>query len=95
MAARYAPNEARYRAYYGRALAASEKTQRLAEAELQAAVRLEPSNSTYHTLLAELYFDLQFHNRAQAEVDRALSLDPNNATANSLQRKLQKSRKTG
>ncbi len=95
VAARQAPNEARYRAYYGRALAAGERTRRLAEAELQAAVRLEPSNATYHTLLAELYLELQFHNRAQTEVERALSLDPNNAAANSLQRKLQKSRKTG
>jgi curved DNA-binding protein CbpA len=95
VAARHAPNEARYRAYYGRALGASERTQRLAEAELQAAVRLEPTNATYHTLLAELYLDLQFHKRAQTELERALSLDPNNAAANSLQRKLQKLQKTG
>lgn len=95
VAARHAPNEARYRAYYGRALAASERTQRLAEVELQAAVKLDPTNATYHTLLAQLYLDLNFHNRAQAELERALSLDPNNATANSLQRKLQKLRKTG
>ncbi|HYJ84574.1 MAG TPA: DUF4388 domain-containing protein [Pyrinomonadaceae bacterium] len=95
VAARHSPNDARYRAYYGRALAASERTQRSAEVELQAAVRLEPANATYHTLLAQLYFDLQFHNRAQAELERALSLDPNNASANALQRRLQKSRKTG
>ncbi len=95
VAARHAPNEARYRAYYGRALAASERTQRLAEVELQAAVKLDPTNATYHTHLAQLYLDLDFHNRAQAELERALSLDPNNATANSLRRKLQKSRKTG
>jgi curved DNA-binding protein CbpA len=95
VAARQAPNEARYRAYYGKALAAGERTRRLAEAELQAAVRLDPSNATYHTHLGELYLDLQFHKRAQAEVERALTLDPNNAAANALQRKLQKSRKTG
>lgn len=95
VAARQAPNEARYRAYYGKALAFGERTRRLAEAELQAAVRLDPGNATYHTLLGELYLDLQFPKRAQAEVERALALDPHNDGANSLQRKLQKSRKTG
>src|SRR6266850_2313160 len=92
-AARLAPNEARYRAYYGRALAASEKTRRLAENEIQAAVTLDPGNATYRTMLAELYFDLKFHRRAQTELDRALALDPNNASAQSLSRKLERSGK--
>jgi predicted Zn-dependent protease len=93
MASRLAPDEPRYRAYYGRALAASEKTRRLAETEIQAAVTLEPSNATYRTMLAELYFDLKFHRRAQSELDRALAIDPNNATAHSLLRKLESSAK--
>ena len=92
-ASRLAPQEARYRAYYGRALAASEKTRRLAENEIQAAVRLDPANAVFRTMLAELYFELKFHRRAQTEVDRALALDPNNALAHSLLRKLEKSRK--
>ncbi len=94
-AARLAPQEARYRAYYGRALAASEKTRRLAENEIQAAVQLDPSSANFRTMLAELYFDLKFHRRAQTEVERALALDPNNALAQSLLRKLEKSRKVG
>lgn len=94
-AARMSPHEPRYRAYYGRALAADEKTRRLAENELQAAVKLEPSNALYRTMLAELYFDLRFHRRAQTELDRALALDPSNANALSLLRKLKKSRKAG
>lgn len=94
-AARVAPNEARYRAYYGRALASNERTRRLAESEIQAAVRIEPSNSTYRTMLAELYFDLKFQKRAQAELDRALVLDPNNASAQVLLRKFERSRKAG
>jgi hypothetical protein len=93
-ASRLAPNEARYRAYYGRALAASEKTRRLAESEIQAAVTLDPRNATYRTMLAELYFDLKFHRRAQTELDRAFALDPNNASAQSLLRKLERSGKT-
>jgi curved DNA-binding protein CbpA len=94
-ASRLAPQEARYRAFYGRALAANENTRRLAENEIQAAVKLEPANAAFRTMLAELYFDLKFHRRAQTELDRALAIDPNNATAHSLLRKLQKSRKVG
>lgn len=92
-AARLVPKDARYRAYYGRALAASEKTRRLAENEIQVAVTLDPGNATYRTMLAELYFDLKFHRRAQTELDRALALDPNNGSAQSLLRKLQSSGK--
>lgn len=94
-AARLEPQDARYRAYYGRALAAGEKTRRLAENEIQAAVKLDPTNAAFRTMLAELFFDLKFHRRAQTELDRALALDPNNALALSLLRKLEKSRKVG
>jgi curved DNA-binding protein CbpA len=94
-AARLAPQEARYRAYYGRALAASEKTRRLAESEIQAAVQLDSGSATFRTMLAELYFDLKFHKRAEAEVERALAIDPKNLNAQALLRKLEKSRKVG
>jgi len=87
-ASRIAPREARYRAHYGRALAATEKTRRLAEREIQAAVALDPGNANYRTMLAQLYFDLKFHHRAQTELDRALALDPNNPGALSLLRKI-------
>jgi curved DNA-binding protein CbpA len=91
-AARMEPGDARYRAYYGRALAANERTRRLAENEIQAAVKMEPANVTFRTMLAELYFDLKFHKRAQTELNRALGLDPNNTGAILLQRKLDRSR---
>ncbi len=94
-AAHLEPQVARYRAYYGRALAADEKTRRLAETEIQAAVRLDPENAVFHTMLAELYFELKFHRRAQTELDRALAIDRNNVRANLLLRKLEKSRKVG
>jgi curved DNA-binding protein CbpA len=92
-AARLNPQEPRYRAHYGRALAANEQTRRLAEGEIQMAVKLEPSNALYRTMLAELYFELKFHRRAQTELDRALELDPNNSTARALLRKVRKLRK--
>lgn len=88
-ASRLAPQEAKYRAYYGRALAASEKTRRLAENEIQAAVALEPANANYRIMLAELYLDLKFYRRAKAEVDRALALDPNSSTAQTVLRKIE------
>jgi curved DNA-binding protein CbpA len=92
-AARLSPREARYRAQYGRALAAGKQTRRLAESELQAAVKLEPSNPRFRTMLAELYFDLNFHRRAQTELQRALALDPNNEKARALLRKIEKARR--
>jgi curved DNA-binding protein CbpA len=88
-AARLAPNQSRYRAYYGRALAAHPQTKRLAEAELQAAVKLEPANASYRVMLAKLYSDLGFWRRAINEVERALSLDSKNAEARKLLQSLE------
>jgi len=87
-AARAVPDESRYRAYYGRALAAHEKTRRSAETELQAAVRLAPNNASYRVMLAELYRDLGFARRAIAEAERAQALEPGNAGAKELLRLL-------
>jgi curved DNA-binding protein CbpA len=88
-ASRISPQEAKYRAHYGRSLAASEKTRRLAENEIQAAVALDPVNANYRIMLAELYFDLKFHRRARTELDRALALDPKNGKGQSLLRKIE------
>ena len=92
-AARLEPRDARYRAYYGHALAANERTRRLAENEILAAVKLDPSNALFHTMLAELYFDLKFLKRAQTELSRALQLDPNNTGAILLQRKMDRAKR--
>ncbi len=83
-AARLAPSVARYRAQYGHALAAHENTRRLAEVELQAALKLEPDNAKYRVMLAQLYLDLGFSHRARGEADRAIALDPNNSSAREL-----------
>ena len=91
-AARMNPSDPRFRAYYGRALAASNSTRRLAENEILAAVKLDSSNALYRTMLAELYFELKFFKRAKAELDRALQLDPNSAGANQLRRKMERTR---
>ena len=88
-AARLVPGEARFRAYYGRALAAAEDTRRLAEAELQAALKLDPGNSTYRLMLAELYFDLGFFRRSEGEVRRILNVQPDNPGGRKLMRRLE------
>lgn len=87
-AANAVPKEARYRAFYGRLLAESEHTRRAAEAELQAAVKLDPKNGEYRVLLAELYRDLGLLLRARGEAERALGIDPNNRKAQDLLRAL-------
>ncbi len=83
------PNEARYRAFYGHMLAGDERTRRSAEAELQAAIKLDPNNAEYRMMLAELYRDLGLKLRARAEAARAVAIDRNNRKARDLLRALQ------
>ncbi len=87
-AANAVPKEARYRAFYGRLLAQHEHTRRIAEAELQAAIKLDPTNGEYRVMLAELYRDLGLMLRARGEAERALATDPNNSKAKDLLRVL-------
>ena len=77
-AAQAIPNEPRYHAYYGRALAKQENTRRKAEAEFLAALKLDPNNADYRLMLAELYRDLGLKLRAKGECDRALASSPGN-----------------
>ena len=83
-AASIEPRCARYRAEYGRALISDPKTRRLAEFELKAAIALEPNNTSYRVVLAELYKALGLRRRAEGELQRALTLDPKNAAARTL-----------
>ena len=83
-AAQVFPNEARYRAFYGQALSSNEKSRRLAEVELQAALKLEPDNPDYRTMLGQLYKALGFQRRARAEAERALAAAPNHVGARDL-----------
>ena len=87
-AARAVPNEPRYRAHYGQVLAENEATRRAAEAELSAAIRLDPQNAEYRMMLAELYRDLGLKLRAKGEAERAVAADPNNRKARDLLRTL-------
>jgi len=92
-AVRLVPDEPQYRAHYGRALAGQEKTRRLAEMELQAAIKLAPAKSLYRVMLAELYCDLGLKLRAKGELERALAVDPQNSAARKLLHELEIKRK--
>ena len=80
-AVRLAPRQARYHAFYGRALMREPATRRQAESELQTAARLDPNNASYRVALAEMYNTLHLPRRAEGELTRALSIDPNNEAA--------------
>jgi tetratricopeptide (TPR) repeat protein len=94
-AVRADPQNATYHAYYGKSLAANQKTRRLAESELQTAIKIEPNNSLFRVMLAELYFELRFYRRAQSELEKVLATDPRNGPANVLLQKLENSSKVG
>lgn len=83
-AAMLSPREARYRAHYGQALIRQPNTRRIAETELQAALLIEPDNTSYRVMLAELYKQLGLQKRAEGELERALAVDPGNDAARSL-----------
>jgi curved DNA-binding protein CbpA len=83
-AAHLAPKEARFRAYYGSALSHRTNARRTAEAELHAALTLEPNNALFRLMLAELYKSAGLRHRAQNEAARALAADPKNEAARAL-----------
>jgi tetratricopeptide (TPR) repeat protein len=87
-AARLRPDQPAYRACLGRALAGNERTRRLAEVELLAAIKLDPANASYRVMLAKLYRDLGFSRRAVAELGRALAIDSQNTEAREMMRAL-------
>ena len=89
-AATLEPRQARYRAHYGQVLIGQANMRRIAEVELQAALALEPENSSYRVMLAELYRALGLRKRAEGELQRALAADPENEEARLLLSSLKK-----
>lgn len=87
-AVKLAPKEARFRAYYGRALGARQQTRRQAEAEILSAIAMEKSNPLFYIMLAEVYQSINLYRRALTSVETALSLDPKNEVAKEMKNRL-------
>jgi predicted Zn-dependent protease len=80
-AAHFAPDNARYHAYYGKALSADVKQRHKAEAEMQTAVKLGPNNPAFRLLLAEFFVEVNLKKRAEGELNRLLAMFPGNREA--------------
>lgn len=77
-----AQDNARYRAFYGKALASEDKHK--AEGELQMAVKLDSGNPIYRLILAEFFIDNNLLKRAEGELKRLLAIAPDHAEAQGL-----------
>lgn len=83
-AVHFAKDNARYHAFYGKALSMDNKQRHKAEAELQIAVKLDESAAEYRVMLAELYVQFGLFIRAESELKRLLTVHPNNREARTL-----------
>lgn len=84
-----APKQARYHAYYGKALSFLDKNRHQAEKELVTAIKIEPGNTSYRMLLIEFYIDVNMPKRAEGELKKLLAKEPRNEDAKRLLASLQ------
>ena len=83
-AVHFAKDNARYHAYYGKALAANHKQRHQAEAEFQTAIRLDNQNPDYRIMLAEFFLQVGLRKRAEGELNRLLAIFPDHREAKTL-----------
>lgn len=83
-AAHLAPENAVYRACYGKALATDGKQKHKAEAELQAALRLAPESADIRLMLVDFFVQMKLFKRAEGELKRLLDSSPGNSEAKAL-----------
>jgi len=76
-----AGDNARYHAFYGKALSFDEKQRYKAEAEIQLAIKLDPNNSIHRIILAEFFIHYGLPKRAEGELKRLLAIEPGNQEA--------------
>ncbi len=76
-------DNAKYHAYYGRALAENGRKHQ-AEAELQTAVKLDAKNADYRLMLIKLFIEVGLPRRAAGELNRLLEIAPDNYEAKTL-----------
>ena len=84
-----APKQARYHAYYGKALSHLSKNRHQAEQEIIAATKIEPRNTAYRLMLIEFYIDVSMPKRAEGELKKLLAKEPGNEDAKALLESLQ------
>ena len=89
-AVHFAPKNARYHAYYGKALSNDSNQRHSAESEMQAALKLDPNNPAFRILLAEFFIEVNLLKRAEGELKRLLDVFPSNREARDLLDSLQK-----
>ena len=89
-AVHYSPDNAQFHAYYGQALSFFDAQIHKAEAEFQAAVKLDPKNVKIRMMLVDFFIDMKMAKRAIGELNRFLELVPGNSEANKRLQRLQK-----
>ncbi|MCY7348611.1 MAG: DnaJ domain-containing protein [Pyrinomonadaceae bacterium] len=85
-----AKDNARYQAYFGKALAADAAQRHKAEGALQTAIKLDGENADYRIMLAEFFINFNLLKRAEGELNRLLVIFPNHREAQSLLDSLRK-----
>jgi curved DNA-binding protein CbpA len=85
----FEPNNARYHAFFGKALSGDETQRHKAEGELQTAIKLEPDNPSYRIMLVEFFVRNKLVKRAEGELKRLLAAFPDNKEALALLDSLQ------
>lgn len=89
-AVHYDPENARYHAFYGRALSVDESQRHKAESEFQTAIKLDGSTPEFRLMLAEFFLQVNLVKRAEGEINRLLDIFPNNMEAVALLDRLAK-----
>jgi len=87
-AVHYNPKNARYHAYYGKALSTDPKQRHKAESEMQAAIKLDPDSPTFRLLLADFFIQQNLVKRAEGELNRLLTMFPSNREAQEMMEKV-------
>jgi Flp pilus assembly protein TadD len=80
----FVPDNARYHAFYGKALSNDESQRHQAVNSMQKAVTLDPQNAAFRMMLAEFLVKVNLIKRAEGELTRLLSMQPDNKEARSL-----------
>jgi curved DNA-binding protein CbpA len=80
-AVQMSPDNARYHAYYGKALSFAKNQRFKAETEINTAIKLEADNPAHRIMLVEFYIQFNLLKRAEGELSRLLAAFPGNKEA--------------